>query len=160
MKKIDLMIECQECGGTVVYQGMGERDGAAVVCTTCNGTGKEHYVFEYNEFSKRKERKDVKRVYRSGYGYCIAPKPITLSNGTFVDFSKEGVSYQEFLDGKYPDHIKRIACPMIADQSKCHGIKGFTDRCNELNGGWLSYIPECNCKEKMKCWELFENGNK
>lgn len=95
-------IECQSCNGTGVYTGIGERDGACVICTKCNGTGKYMYTFQYNDFTRRKVRKDVKRVFIKGYGYCVGTKPITLDNGVFVDFSKEGVSYEEFLNGKMP----------------------------------------------------------
>ena len=158
MKKIELDIECQSCSGTGIYRGMGERDGAVVVCRTCNGTGCEKYVFTYNDFKGRRKTKKVKRVFLSGYGYCIGTKPITLDNGIFVDFSKEGVSYKEFLQGKMPKHIKHMGCPMLADQGACHKIKGFTEVCNKINGGWLNYIPKCKCKDKMKCWERFEKG--
>jgi len=159
-KKIDLKIECQSCGGTGVYRGMGERDGAAVVCYHCNGTGCEDFHFEYTDFVKRKVIKDVKRVFIKGYGYCVGTKPITLDNGVFVDFSKEGVSYEQFLKGEMPKHIKHMGCPMMADQSACHRIKGFDDYCNKMNGGYFSVISSCKCKDKIKCWERFEKGEK
>ncbi len=54
MKKIELDIECQSCNGTGVYRGMGERDGASVVCFTCDGTGCFKYKFEYTLFKERK----------------------------------------------------------------------------------------------------------
>ncbi|MFW6024985.1 MAG: hypothetical protein ACOCRX_01455 [Candidatus Woesearchaeota archaeon] len=146
-KKITMDIECKSCNGTGIYVGIAERDGAGVVCKTCNGTGCQHYTFEYTPFRSRKKRKDIKRVYLSSYGYCISPEPLTLSNGVFVDFSKEGVPYEEFLKGKMPSHIKRMACPMLADQPSCHKIKGFTEKCDELNGGYLSRISNCKCKK-------------
>jgi hypothetical protein len=158
-KKIDLKIECKSCGGTGVYRGIAEGNGAAVVCNRCKGTGCENYHFEYKEFTGRKTIKDVERVFITGYGYVVGVKPITLCNGVFVDFSKEGVSYGDFLKGKMPKHIKQMGCPMLADQSACHDIKGFTEICNDINGGWLNYIPGCKCKNKMKCWERFEKSN-
>ena len=165
MKKIKLKIECQSCGGSGIYSGIGERDGAAVICYTCKGTGCEDYYFEYNDFIERKKKKGVKRVYLNSYGYCIAPKPLELekADGTkqLVDFSKEGVSYKEFCEGKKPKHIETMACPMMADQSACHDIKYFTDYCNELNDGWVSYIPECkNQCNKAECWTRFNEGSK
>lgn len=155
MPKIKLKIECQECGGTGVYQGFAERDGAGVICNCCRGSGCEHYEFEYKKFKGRKKSDKIKRVFISGYGYCVGIKPVTLDNGIFVDFSKEGVSYKEFLAGKMPEHIKHFGCPMIADQGACHGIKGFTDICNNLNGGFLQLISECKHKNKIECWERF-----
>ena len=160
MKKIILKIECQSCGGTGVYVGMGEKDGAGVICNTCKGTGCQDYSFEYKPFVGRKRKNNIKRVYISGYGYCIAPEKLTLANGVDVDFSKEGVSYAEFLEGKMPEHIKKIACPMLADQSACHKIEGFIDECNNRNDGWIGCIPSCKYPYKAECWDRFEAANK
>jgi hypothetical protein len=156
--KIKLKIECKSCKGTGIYVGMGERDGAGVICRTCRGTGCQDYSFEYTPFKRRHKREDIKRVFIQGYGYCIGTKPITLDNGVYVDFSKEGVSYKEFLAGNMPKHIKHMACPMLANQSACHNIKGFVDQCERLNGGWISLISECKCKDKRSCWDRFEKG--
>ena len=161
MKEIKLKIECPSCNGTGVYTGMGERDGASIVCYKCNGTGCYDYSYKYNDFVERKKRDDVKRVYLSGYGWCISPKALDLKKsegGTiFVDFTKEGVSYAEFLDGKMPKHIKTLGCPMMADQGACHKIKGFTEKCNDLNGGWVGHIPSCKYNPNMvECWKRFE----
>lgn len=159
MKEINLEIECQSCDGTGVYVGMGERDGAAVVCYICEGTGCQKYHFTYVPFTKRKINEKAERVFIKGYGYCVGTKPITLSNGTFVDFSKEGVSYKEFLSGKMPKHIKHMGCPMMADRGACQNKKGFVAKCNKKNDGYLNHIPSCKYKDKVKCWERFENQN-
>ena len=72
---------------------------------------------------------------------------------------KEGVSYQQFLDGKMPKHIKTLECPMLADQGACHEIKGFVDECQKLHGGWIGSITSCNhYRMKSECWERFEKG--
>lgn len=161
MKIIKLKIECQSCGGSGVYQGMAERDGASVVCHTCDGTGCEDYVFKYEPFKKRVIKKGVKRVFLSGYGYCVGVKPITFDNGITVDFSKEGVSYEEFLQGKMPEHIKCMGCPMSADQSACHDIVGFVDECERLHGEYLGLISKCNNQpNKLKCWERFKKDSR
>lgn len=130
-----MVIECKSCEGTGVYVGMAERNGAAVICTTCNGTGKYNYKFEYNEFTGLKTRENVTRVYKSGYGYVISPTQITFEKHGEIDMSKEGVSYEEFLSGKTPNHIKQLICPMVANQSACHDIKSFVDECERLHGG-------------------------
>ena len=167
MATIKLKIQCKSCGGSGVYQGMGERDGAAVICHTCGGTGCERYEFSYNLFKSRKKTRTVKRVYLSGYGYCIAPKILTLNSypgpghtrGPTIDFTKEGVSYKEFLSGKMPKHIHAMACPMMADQDACHKIEGFTDECNRLNVEYLNHIPSCKWHNSCAaCWERFEKG--
>jgi len=62
---------CPSCKGTGLYVGMAERDGAAVVCRTCKGTGCEHFKVTYEPFVARKPRTDVKRVYRTNPGIVI-----------------------------------------------------------------------------------------
>lgn len=161
MKILKKNIECRSCGGTGIYVGMGEQDGASIICRTCNGTGKEEFEFHYNEFTKRKKRKGIKRVYLDGMGYCIAPKKINFENIGEIDLSKEGISYEEFLNGKMPNHIYKLGCPMLADQGACHGIKGFVDKCEDLNGGWVGNISSCkNIKNKKECWDRFEKARK
>ena len=156
MKTIEMTIECKDCNGTGVYVGMAERDGAAVVCKTCGGTGAYLYKFNYNKFSGRKKREDVKRVYKSSCGYVIGTGVINFE-GTEVDMDKEGVSYDEFLSGKTPEHIESLVCPMSADQRACHSIKNFVDRCHDLNGGYLSLITSCkNQINRSGCWKLFK----
>lgn len=157
MEEIKLKIQCKSCEGTGIYTGMGEKDGAGVICHTCDGSGCQDYSFKYKDFKGRVKCENIKRVYLRGYGYCITPKLLTFDSGITIDMTKEGVSYSEFLEGKLPKHIKNLVCPMSADQGACHNIKGFTDRCNLLNGSWLSYIPSCKCKDKLRCWKVFEN---
>jgi len=63
MKKIEMEIECPYCGGTGLLSGMGEGDGTAVVCHQCNGTGVFSYSYLYKDFTGRKTKEGVKRVY-------------------------------------------------------------------------------------------------
>jgi len=160
MKKIEMEIECPACSGTGLYQGIGEGKQVAVICNKCKGTGSFLYVFSYNIFTKRKIKKGIERVYLNSMGYKINLGKIKFENGIGeIDMNKEGISYLEFLNGKMPKPIKKLGCPMLHDQSACHSIKGFVDVCNKLNGGWLSYIPNCKNKEnKNKCWGRFEEG--
>lgn len=160
MKIIDMKIECPCCVGTGVYIGIAEKDDAAVICNKCDGTGSYRFKYTYNEFTGRKRREGVKRVYKDGYGYVIATGQVTF-DGTTVNMDKEGVSYSEFLNGKMPDHIKTIACPLQADQAACHSINGFIDKCMELHGGWIGQISECrNRDNKSDCWKRFDNTTK
>lgn len=73
------------------------------------------------------------------------------------------MSYDDFLKGKRPEHIKQLACPMLADQGACDRIPGFIDKCNELNGGtlWGRLISQCrNQKNKFDCWRRFDELQK
>ena len=149
-----IKIKCTYCNGTGLYAGMAERDGAAVICSKCKGTG--CVVFCYTPFMGREKREDVTRVYKKGTNYTLSPKKIDFKGIGIVDLTKEGVSYEEWLDGKEPDHIHQLGCPMLVDQSACHNKEGFIEKCDELNGGWLDLIPTCSCKDKAACWERFD----
>jgi len=159
MKKIEMDIQRQSCKGTGVYVGRAERDGAAIVCYKCKGTGKVHYEFEYEEFTGLKERDGVERVYKGGYGFAIAPRKLDFDGIGTVDMQKEGVSYDEFKKGKMPEHIKQLACPMLADQGACQKIKGFLKECERIDGKslWGRGILSCkNQSNKLDCWKRFE----
>ena len=160
MPTIERIVQCKSCSGSGVYVGMCERDGAAVVCHVCEGTGKCNYKFEYQEFTGRKKREDVTRVYKQGYGFVIAPAKISFSRNGGIDMEKEGVSYDDFLRGEMPQHIKKLACPMLADQSACNKIKGFADECDRLHGSCLlgTLISQCNNQiNRLGCWQRFES---
>lgn len=148
-------IECPSCQGTGLYVGMGEHDGAAVVCHTCKGKG--HTTYSYEEFTGRKHRKGVKRVYRSGYGYSISAKDIVLDNGKTIHFSNAGCDYFEWLNGAEPEHIKELYCPYIAD-NKGMGNEPL-ERCRKGCVGFGS-ISDCKFyKEKEQCWSELEKLN-
>ena len=60
---------------------MGERDGDAVVCSRCKGQGWQESVF--TEFTGRKEKSGVRRVFQTNPGIGIGEvkeKGITLAS--------------------------------------------------------------------------------
>ena len=85
--QIKMDVECPKCEGTGVYSGMGEREGAFVICWECNGTGKTKIT--YTPFTGLKKAQGVTRVYLSGYSYCIAPKKLDFQGIGQIDLSKE-----------------------------------------------------------------------
>jgi len=158
MPKIDIMIECPSCNGTGLYSGMAEGEGIAVICYKCKGSGKYHFVYSYNKFKGRKKKEGIKRVFLKGTQYKIGLGVINFDKVGPIDMDKEGVSYQEFLDGKMPEHITKLECPMLADQGACHDTPGFTEKCNELNGGWIGFLSDCKHQlKKEECWKRFYN---
>ena len=161
MKKIEMEIECPSCAGTGVYQGMAEGTGTAVVCNKCNGTAKFLYKYQYNEFTGRKRAIGVKQVYLPSR-YKLGLGKIVFANGIGeIDMDKEGVSYEEFLEGKMPEHIKALECPVLANQGACHNLLGFLNMCEEINGSSLfgKSITDCkNQPNKLECWKRFERG--
>jgi hypothetical protein len=146
-----IKVECPSCKGTGLYSGMGERDGAAVICHNCNGNGFINY--EYNEFTGKKVKENVKRVFQSGYGYCISSEDITTKEGKQLNFSKYGCTYQEWLNGEKPKHIEDLYCPYIA-YNKGMGNEPCK-RCKEGSQGGL--ISNCiYFEDKSKCWEEYK----
>lgn len=81
-----LIVNCRSCRGTGVYRGMAERNGFAVICHTCDGTGAE--IIEYIPFTQRVVRDDVKTV--------------GVANGFIRSSDPNEVTYEEFLNGKMP----------------------------------------------------------
>lgn len=163
MKKIEMSVECEACNGTGVYSGIGESDGAGVVCYECAGTGLRKYDFEYKEFTGRKTRDDIKRVYKRNYGYKIGLGKVAFGGDIGeVNMDTEGVSYEEFLAGAMPDDIRAMACPMLADIGACEQIDGFIDICEDEHGLYIgTRITECpNRCNKIECWKRFDEGIK
>ena len=72
--------KCKSCKGTGLYVGMGERDGAAVVCHRCDGTGKYHFKHEYEDFDGRLKRENIKRVYAANVGRNCNPQTARLAS--------------------------------------------------------------------------------
>ena len=62
------MSYCKACGGTGLYKGFAEKEGCAVVCNQCNGSG----FVEKTASGERKLRNDVKRVFAYSIGYVHA----------------------------------------------------------------------------------------
>jgi hypothetical protein len=67
---ISIDVECPACDGTGLYSGMGERDGAAVVCSRCSGTGM--VTLSGRRFvHRRRVKPDVRRVFHHNPGIQI-----------------------------------------------------------------------------------------
>jgi hypothetical protein len=88
--KQTVLTQCDECGGTGLYQGMCEGPGIAVVCVRCDGTGCRK--ISYIPFTARKERRGVKVVKRSAGTFIV----------TGVGPRGDGITYAEFKQGKMP----------------------------------------------------------
>ncbi len=145
-KKIELKIVCQSCNGTGLYVGMAERDGAAVICTTCKGAGCQNYKFAYEDFVQRKARNGVVRVFKTSAGYIHSGKD---ANG--VKFSQGGVSYDEWLKGQEPGPIKELYCPKQWT-SQSWNSKTCDEHCHAG-----CYIPKCSYRSEMaKCWAEYD----
>lgn len=150
--RIEFDQECPECHGSGLYVGMGERDGAAVVCHRCKGTGKFHFVHEYEEFTGRKVKPKVIRVYQVNPGIMIG----TGKDHTLEEFG--GMSVQEWNAGKEFGRgmeNRKYTCPVWWYQSADYEKKPNWDEC-----GFGSF-PSCkHYGSKELCWKRFDLENK
>ena len=146
-------VECPDCKGTGLYVGMAERDGAAVICFICDGTGKKHIKHEYTEFTERQVRPGVERVFETAGGYCISSHDVNTDSGLFP-FTKAGCSYKEWLQGKIPEPIRFLHCPL--EHFSQGTVKGeFLKTCHcepylELR------ISVCSKQRRATCWETWD----
>lgn len=154
-------IQCSACFGTGVYVGMAERDGAAVICSRCDGSGHMKWTSTLYKFTGRKIKSGVERVYANGGGYMISSKDVTREDGTIIKFSQAGVSYDKWIEGQKPEPIRDLLCPF---QHTDHALQSkdvndlYKTRCRDsLECGRL--ISDCkHQKDKAKCWEIYEKS--
>ena len=148
MKVIEFDEQCKSCKGTGLYVGLGERDGAAVVCHTCQGTGCHHFKYEYEDFKERKPRNGVIRVYDVNPGICIG----TGNGHRLEDFG--GIPLTEWRGGKafQPGTENRgFTCPAWWYQSADYKKKPNWKEC-----GFGSFSACEHFKTKEKCWKRWD----
>jgi hypothetical protein len=110
MSKVQLEVNCPDCKATGLYVGMAERDGAAIVCGKCKGTGCYQFAYEYEEFAGRKEREGIRRVYEANPGICVGAS--AESGLSLSDFG--GLPYEDWLCGDpfvRGSEMRRHTCP-------------------------------------------------
>lgn len=149
-KTVEFDQKCQSCNGTGLYVGLGERDGAAVVCAQCEGTGCFHFRHEYETFQKRIVREDVEHVVEVNPGICIGKAEGKYSLGDFG-----GMTYNEWRAGKdfcAGSENRLFTCPSWWYQSADYDKKPDWCECN-FGGSFANCERFC---QKAKCWERFD----
>lgn len=152
-KKIRVVCECDSCNGTGLYQGMGERDGFAVVCTGCDGTGKAVHTFSYYKFTKRHRTNKVKQVLETNPGICVGRGKDNKLKNAFG-----GMSYKDwFNDKSFPkkSEMRKYTCPAWWYQSANYNKKPSWESC--IACGSFSECKEF--KNKEKCWKRWDKKN-
>ena len=142
--------KCKQCGGTGLYVGMAEKNGAAIVCYVCKGTGCNKFKHEYEEFEERQERTGVKRVYKTNPGICIG----TGNGHTLEEFG--GLSYDEWMSDKpfcAGTENRKFTCPAWWYQCADYELKPAWNEC--LICGTFSSCRSFSSKEK--CWKRFDS---
>ena len=151
--KIEIDCECKKCQGTGLYSGFGERNGAAIVCYGCKGTGETHMIIEYDDFVKRNPSYGIKRVLKCNPGVGVGENK--KENLCLEDFG--GITYEDWNAGKEfgpGTEMRKFTCPSWWYQSA-----NFDKRPNWKECGFGEFTA---CKEfcnKDKCWERFDKEN-
>ena len=148
MPRFEADIQCKPCSGTGLYAGLGERDGAAVVCHTCKGTGKFHHVFEYEDFTGRRRHAGTLWVVQTNPGICVG----TGNGHRFEDFG--GMSYEDWLAGKLftaGSEMRGFTCPAWWYQSADYDLQPKWKEC-----GWGLFSACQHFANKYACWERFD----
>lgn len=154
-KTIEIREKCPSCDGTGLYIGLAERDGAAVVCHNCNGTGCHVFTHIYEDFEKRFDSIKVKRVYATNPGICIG----TGNKGELTLKSFGGMPYRDWLVGKpFPpkSENRKYTCPAWWYQSADYKKKPHWPECITLG----SFLSCDHFKTKHLCWVKFDKENK
>lgn len=152
-KVFEADIKCKACKGTGLYVGFAEKDGAAVVCHDCDGTGKYHFRYEYEEFTRKVPANNVKWVFQTNPGIGVGEG----EGFKFSDFG--GMSYEDWKSGKkFTDDMamKNYTCPAWWYQSVDYDRKPHWKEC--ICSGSFS-----NCKlfkDKYICWARFKKEGK
>ena len=146
--------KCKACKGTGLYVGLGESDGAAVVCNICKGTGCHYLRIEYEDFTSRVRVKNIERVYQINPG-------IVIGKGNKFSLSEfGGMKFSDWEKGKpFPvkSENRKYTCPCWWYQNVDYDKKPDWEECFSSLGSSFS-----NCryfKEKDKCWERWDKEN-
>lgn len=149
METWEIDCECRACKGTGLYVGLAERDGSAVVCHRCKGSGREHITVNYTPFTKRVARKNVVRVFETNPGICIGS-----GNGhSLEDFG--GIPYEDWVAGKsfgLGTENREYTCPAWFYQSADYKKKPNWDTCR----GFGSFSACKHFSDKASCWKRFD----
>ena len=137
---------------------MAERDGSAIVCNNCKGTGRHVFIHEYEEPEDFKVRTDVKRVYRTNPGIIIGASKDNRVK--LEDFG--GMDYEAWLKLKNKNNfparseMRWYSCPAWWYQSADYNKKPNWDACI-VCGSFSSCEHFGN---KATCWERFDSENR
>ena len=145
------LIYCRACKGTGLYIGMAERNGSAVVCHRCSGTGAEKITFE--PFKGRKAKEGVKRVFSTNPGNVLSAEDETDREGNLLPFSKYGCTYEEWVEGAQPRELEFLMCPNMLRDDRAREM--YKQRCDRYITAWQSYSVCRKWPEKEECWSIY-----
>ncbi|MFC1453851.1 hypothetical protein ACFLQL_01590 [Verrucomicrobiota bacterium] len=152
---IEYDCKCEACKGSGLYVGFGEKDGFAVVCHTCRGSGKVHVKYTYEDFEGRTDKKGVKQVLECNPGIGVGQsEKLGLTLKSFG-----GISYEDWKAGKkfkLGTEMRQYTCPAWWYQTADYKKKPEWKECWSSN----SFSDCAQFKTKEKCWERFDKEHK
>ena len=153
--KIEFKEKCSACNGTGLYVGLADnntkRDGSAVICSKCKGSGEYLFVHEYEDLKERERRKDVERVFEVNPGIVIG-----TNNGALKLTDFGGMPYNDWLAGKpFPSKSenRKYTCPRWWYQLADYKKKPQWNECGAVFGRSFFGCP--HFKTKASCWNRF-----
>lgn len=147
-KKIEIKRECPTCSGTGLYTGVAEKEGAAVICHGCKGAGFDTFRMTYHEFTGRKKRDGVTRVYATNPG--IGLKSGAVSGGVPVE------QWERDCDSPFAPgaEMREETCPAWWYQSADYSKQPKWKECTH---GMFIKCP--HFENKRACWERWDREN-
>lgn len=153
MQVFERDIQCKECKGTGLFKGMGERDGWAVVCHKCKGSGCYHFKFEYEAFHGRVKCDNVQQVVEVNPGIVLTTRG---ADRTYTHESFGGQPYESWCkDEPFPpgSENREFCCPASWYQSADYGAQPKWEECAGVGA-----FSACRCfRGKAGCWERFDS---
>ena len=137
-----LLVRCEACQGTGLYAGMGERDGFAVVCRKCKGSGQ--MLIHYLPFRGREARPGTLRVIEFNPGVVVGGRDRERFGGIlYEDWNKGGA----FPAGS---EMREFSCPAWWYQSVDCKRKPEWSGCLSIMGREFRYCA--TFPDKAQCW--------
>lgn len=147
MNNVTVKTECTSCKGTGLYVGMAERNGDAVVCHTCKGTGCQ--TISYMPFEvRRKPPNNVLRVFQANPGIISAPG--TTSGGVSLAAFEKDINAPAARGAEMRSHT----CPAQWYQAADYSKKPEWEECRQALGDTFSRCPSFG--DKKQCWVRFD----
>ncbi len=146
---------CKACRGTGLFRGMGEMDGAAIVCHNCKGEGYEDIVHEYDDFVGLVDPPDgITQVYATNPGIVVNGQGAVPGGVALDTWVSDPASVRE-----PGNEMRKHTCPAWWYQGTDYDKKPhWTD--GEQQCGWGSFSSCDFFAVKAGCWERWDRENR
>ncbi len=147
--KIEFDALCTSCNGSGLYVGMAEKDGMAVTCSSCKGTGAVHRVIKWTDPPRQLiTRDDVRWVIECSPGIFTGitdEYPLGAFGGMSYEDWKAGTPFTQGME------MRKFACPAIWYQAADYKKKPKWDECH------CGFFKDCpHFKIMALCWERYD----